>query len=752
MFIPTKDTRPFDRELKFTEVYKENLHAHKAVREEKCMAVQLDTYFIPPRADDLIAGRIDRPWVAFAPCFEGDSVDKVGYCIDIAGSEALLEDLIRQGLDKEYTDRVREMIDFWKTENTNTKIRNRFPASWEGSMGRDNYFCDNAAIHPLYRIAGVNLDNKKLLHLGLGGLIREALSLADKTTDPDKEAFYRSVAGALRSVSRVLKDYANYAKTQAEAVPEKREHYLAMAQACENASEKPAGTLREAIQLVCVYMLSTRAVEIGRLDDYLSEYYAKDLENGTLTHDEAVALVDNFFSIIEKERGRDTRAIIGGFGRENPEEADQFALLVLDVLEQRQGHFYPQVSLRRYNGMDERVWTRSLELLGTGCTFPLLYNDDVNVPSVMRAMDVSRKVAEQYSFFGCGEYMLATLSLGTPNTALNVAKVLEITLHNGVNPSTGAPCGLPQEPLTDRSTFEDVSRAYKRQLDFFIDISGGFEELLYDVCAEEACFLLDSCLQNCCMERGLSMVEGGIYHLGGTVETYGNVTAYDSLSAIRDVVYEKGAMTLTELVKALDANFVGYEDKRALLLAAPKFGNDDDRADSIATEFHEFICNAVRGQRAKTRLDSFLVVIINNNMNVVLGAYVGATPDGRLSGVFLSNGNSPYNGRDKQGVTALIHSMTKMDTSIHAGGNQNLKFSKGMFEHQGAQIRALLQAFFDLGGQQTNLSVVSQEELEDALVHPELHENLVVRVGGFTARFIDLDKQTQQDVLLRTAY
>ena len=151
-------------------------------------------------------------------------------------------------------------------------------------------------------------------------------------------------------------------------------------------------------------------------------------------------------------------------------------------------------------------------------------------------------------------------------------------------------------------------------------------------------------------------------------------------------------------------------------------------------------------------MDSFLAVIINNNMNSTLGRFVGATPDGRLAGTFLSNGVSPYNGQDREGVTALIRSLTKMDTSIHAGGNQNMKFSPRMFRGENPPARAFLSVFFAGGGQQVNLSVVDQEDMEDALIHPECHENLTVRVGGFTARFIDLDERTQKDVLSRTAY
>ena len=248
------------------------------------------------------------------------------------------------------------------------------------------------------------------------------------------------------------------------------------------------------------------------------------------------------------------------------------------------------------------------------------------------------------------------------------------------------------------------------------------------------------------------MFDGGLYHVGGTVETYGNITAADSLAAIRDVVFDKQAMTLTQLVAALDADYQGYEREQALLTRAPKFGNDMEAADSIAVAVHEHVCNAVRAQKNRTTLDSFLVVVINNSMNVVLGRYVGATADGRRAGAFLSNGNSPYNGRDKEGVTALIRSLTKMDCSIHAGANQNLKFSAGMFRNNLTQIKSLLSTFFELGGQQTNLTVVDQAELEDAMIHPENHENLIVRVGGFSARFVQLDPEVQLDVLRRTAY
>lgn len=170
---------------------------------------------------------------------------------------------------------------------------------------------------------------------------------------------------------------------------------------------------------------------------------------------------------------------------------------------------------------DAVLYERSLNLLGRGYPFPLLYNDDVNVPAVMRAMDVSRSVAEQYSFFGCGEFMLDRRSIGTPNTALNIAKVLELTLFNGVDPHNGERLGLQTGEFTENTSFEELVHRFKKQIDFFCRVAGVIQELIYDVCAEEGTFLQASLLLKDCSSRGKGFLDGGIHHLGGTVETYG---------------------------------------------------------------------------------------------------------------------------------------------------------------------------------------------------------------------------------------
>lgn len=751
-----KNEKAFEREIKFTNQYKKYLKQDKATREYECLKEQIPQSFrtLKNKDTEIFAGRIENALIGFYPIFAGtDELDKAGYCINEDKCKALLKKIEREkNYDEEYINSVKEMIAFWHEENTTTKTRKRMSTKMEKSLTGDNYNTEIGACYPLYRIAGIHLDAKKLFHYGLNGLI----DLVKQKAEQNKESapLYEAMAGTLGLLKEVCQLYADELLTLLLACnnEERKKELTLMRQTLLNIKEDKPKTLQEAIQLIILYMLSNGTREIGRLDDYLGDFYAKDLEKGIITRDFAVKMVVGFFDIIEEEFTRDTRAIIGGYGRKSVKNADEFALVVLDALDLRPYNYQPQVSLRYHQGIDERLYDRSLEILGKGRTFPILYNDDVNIKSVMHAMNVSQDIAEDYAFFGCGEYMLSGKSIGTPNALINIAKVLEVTLHNGVDPMTNKKIGLETGVITDETTFGELMSKFEKQISYFADLSGSFKELVYDVCNEESSFLLASILYEDCIGRGKALFDGGVYHLGGTVETYGNITTSDSLFAIKEVVFEQRKCTMTQLIEMLKVDFVGYEKEHQALLAAEKFGNDYEGADDIAVRVHEMVCHAIRNQKERTRLDSLLVVIINNSMNVGMGNCTGATPDGRQACHYLSNANGAYNGRDKEGVTALMKSMTKLDTAIHAGANQNFKFSTDLFNGNREKIKGLLRGYFALGGQQTNMSVVNQKDLEDALVHPENHENLMVRVGGYTGRFVQLDQKTQQDILKRTAY
>jgi len=209
-------------------------------------------------------------------------------------------------------------------------------------------------------------------------------------------------------------------------------------------------------------------------------------------------------------------------------------------------------------------------------------------------------------------------------------------------------------------------------------------------------------------------------------------------------------VTPARLRQALAANFEGFEHERRLLRQAPKFGNDDDRADALAVRVHEHVCRVTAARAERVGLDSYLVVIINNHANSVLGRHTGASADGRGAGEPMSNANNPTSGNDRAGVTAFLRSLLKLEPSLHAGAVQNMKFGREMFGPRRPQLDALLGTYFETGGAQAMITVVGREDLEAAMREPEKWGHLMVRVGGFSARFVELSPTVQWEILERT--
>lgn len=256
---------------------------------------------------------------------------------------------------------------------------------------------------------------------------------------------------------------------------------------------------------------------------------------------------------------------------------------------------------------------------------------------------------------------------------------MEITLNSGKDLVTGELLGNNILDIYNCSDFNQLWEAYKKQVEYFVKYCTIQEEIEYVEAGKDCGFLFISILYDDCIEKGESLLSGGVRYLDGTLESYGNTNTADSLLAIKKAIFEDKIITLPDLVKAMQVNYNGYEDLRRKLLTYPKYGNDDNAADEMAKLVHEHICLSAIAAKEYTNHHSYLVVVINNNANSVLGKHTVATPDGRLQHTFLANANNPTRGMDKNGLTAMLNFLVKLDTSIHAGNVQNLKFSKEMF-------------------------------------------------------------------------
>jgi pyruvate-formate lyase len=308
----------------------------------------------------------------------------------------------------------------------------------------------------------------------------------------------------------------------------------------------------------------------GRMDDYLGSYYANNIDTGAVTEEFGFSLIKNlWYLIVERNNYFDSRVILGGKDRKNMEAADRFALAAMEASRQTRDAV-PQLTLRCYNGMNEELYNKALELIGEGTTYPILYNDEVNIPSVSEALNISLEEASEYVPFGCGEYVIYNKSFGTPSGAINFLQGLNTCIYNGI-----------YNYLEASPDFDSFYNAYLSKMEQLILLLAEQEKLEYDICAMDAPYLYFSIMFDDCLDRGKAIFEGRIRYLGGTLEGYGNTNTSDSLAAIKTLVYDTKAINARQLTNVLKNNFEGCENIRQLLLDVPKYGNDNDDADDM---------------------------------------------------------------------------------------------------------------------------------------------------------------------------
>jgi pyruvate-formate lyase len=379
----------------------------------------------------------------------------------------------------------------------------------------------------------------------------------------------------------------------------------------------------------------------------------------------------------------------------------------------------------------------------------MLYNDDVNVPAIQHAFRARPEEAEQYIASDCGEFGLDHRSIGFPDGNLILARALVAALHNGTDPGSGKPMGLQTGPCEQFLTFEALWNAYARQVDFFVGVTLDRLVTLYKVVEEDIAALLLAMLTDDCLVRGQGLFRG-VRHKGLLIEIYGTINVADSLAAIQEKVYERRVFDLPQLVRMVDADFVGYEGARQILLNAPKYGNDDPVADGMALRVYRHICSTVETHEERLKLDFCLADLVNAGGHISVGKGIGALPDGRKAGMPLANANGPTNGRDSRRPTALLSSLARLRPSGIGGQVQHLKVNRELFTRSRPKLEALLKTYFAKGGSQVTVVVVGKDELEKAMKEPENHRDLIVRIGGYCERFVSLSRDIQEEIVART--
>ena len=723
----------------YTRAHRESEHLGKAQRELNCLKVLFPTMFRSIEPQDLIAGRLDFLPIGFGSV---TSIGGVGHYCVFHELRAFMDRLE----DEEKKKRVQVLYDYWQDHD----VKALYCADVLNETTTGRFIDCKYPFMATARLSGMMLDYAKLVRLGVNGLIAELKQAEDNE-------FINASLGAMDLFKDVIRrEIELVEEAMADAGEARKKELVRMKGDLEAILVHKPETFTQALQLMWLFALCAGCINYGRLDIVLGPYLKRDLDRGVLSWEKAREIVTSLWTLIENRRTTvNGRIIVGGQGREDAEACNLFARLCLEVA-QHCRYVEPQFTLRFDHTTPKDILDMAYHCLASGSTYPTLYNDDVNVDAVAWGMRIDRKRAEQYVPFGCTEFVIQGKSVGTPNTLLNLLKILQLALNEGRDPMDGIVKSgpVPVRPLEEFHTFEEFYDQYKALLDYYFDLSVKAQKYSYEVMNREVSFLFTSILMDDCIARGKALLDGGVEILGGTNETYGNINTSDALVAIKKLVFEEKKYTLRELNDAALADFEGKRNTliRNDLLAAPKYGNDLEEADELANDLYEYVAKGIRDRGIREGLGYYLIVISNNQTNTDWGLKTDASLDGRKKGMYMNPANNPVGGAAKNGPTACMNSLAKFDAKYHAGSVQNMKFTPRMMKEDEAKVRAMWRTYFKKGGCQLMVTCVNPGELEDAMVHPENHRDLIVRVAGYSAVFVNLDRHVQEELLSRELY
>lgn len=595
--------------------------------------------------------------------------------------------------------------------------------------------------------------------------------------DAEQADFYQATLICLDSASEFINRYAVLAQdlARAESSLSRREELERIARNCANLVSAPPRDYRQALQsIVFLFVLleiesNASSFSPGRLDQYLLPFMRRDVAAGRLTFDEAQELLECFWikfnEMILLRRAESARyfagfpfgfnIVAGGQDANHQDATNELSFMCLQAQADLQLP-QPNFSVRLHKNTPPDFLRTVARVISRGGGMPQLFNDEVVIPAYMQR-GVTADDATNYAIVGCVELSIPGKALGWSDAAMfNLVRTLELTLYGGVVPGTGTQVGLPTHRLDAIKSFDELEAAYALQLRHFIGLmvrgANVIDQLHARVC--QTPFL--STVIDDCVPRGKDVTACGAHYNFSGVQGVQVGNLADSLAALKCMVYDRHAVRAGELIAALERNFADNEVLRQRLLnAAPKYGNDDDEVDLIGSRWARFFCEEV-SKYPTPRGGTFHPGFYTVSAHVPLGRNVGATPDGRLSHMPLADGGlSPVAGRDLKGPTAVLRSVAKIDQTLVSNGSLlNLKFLPEFFQNDGALdwFCAFLRGFVDLNISHVQFNVISGETLREAQKHPEQFRSLVVRVAGYSAYFVELDKNVQDEIIRRTEH
>jgi trans-4-hydroxy-L-proline dehydratase len=609
--------------------------------------------------------------------------------------------------------------------------------------------------------------------------IAKSLAELDLLNDPEayvKQEELRAMDVCCDAIIRFAERHSEKALELAEleSNPERKQELREIAEICQYVPAHAPRTFREALQaywfvhLGVITELNTwDAFNPGRLDQHLNPFYQREVEAGKLTKEQAKELLQCFWikfnnqpappkvGVTAAESGTYTdfaNINSGGLKVDGSDGVNEVTYLVLDVIDEMR-LLQPSSNIQLSKKNPDRFLKRALKIIRQGWGQPSIFNADTIVEELLR-QGKSIEDARCGGASGCVEIGAFGKEAYILTGYLNLVKILELALNNGVDPRTGEQLGLPTGKAADIKSFEEVISAYNTQLKHFVDIKVKGNNIIERLYATYMPAPFLSILIDDCISRGKDYNDGGPRYNTNYIQGVGLGSITDCLSAIKLHVFEKGDLPWQELLQALQLNFEGMESTRQLLLnKTPRYGNDDDYADEIMRIVFDSYYAEING-RKNTKGGHYRINLLPTTCHVYFGSVIGATPDGRKAWQPLSEGISPVQGADRQGPTAVVKSASKMDHTRTGGTLLNLKFTPQVLEGEDGidKLSQLVRAYFKLDGHHIQFNVVKAETLKDAQQHPEQYRDLIVRVAGYSDYFCDLSKELQDEIIGRTEH
>ena len=670
----------------------------------------------------------------------------------------------------------KEVEPYWRGRCMRDKLFERMPEAWNllYEAGTFTEFGEQRAL------GHTSLDN--LIYqkgaLDMKKDIAEARAKLDFINDPEATAKDEQLQGMDISCDAVIifaERHADLAeKMAAEEKDEKRKaELLKIADVCRWVPAHAPRDFWEAVQMYWFVHLATitelngwDAMSPGHLDQHLGPFYEKGLADGTLTRDEAKELLACLFikvnntpappkvGVTAKESGTYndfTNINLAGLKRDGTDGSNEVTYICLELFNELR-LLQPQGNIQVSERTPDNVIRAAARVFRNGMGYPSVFNADMVIQEQMR-VGKSLEDAREGGTSGCIETGCSGKEAYLLHGYLNVPKLLEYVLSNGVDLLTGKQVSIKTGELSDFKTFDDLYAAFEKQMAYVVDTKIGVDNYLrYQYATNMAATYL-SCVIRDCIENGKDYYNGGPRYNSDYIQCCGIGTITDSLSAIKKHVYDEGTYTLQELVDAMKANWEGHEAMRLTLWnKTPFFGNDDDYADDIMRRVYDSLFRNIDGKHSILG-PTYHLNMLSTTCHNYFGQKLAATPNGRFSGMPESDGTSPSHGADRHGPTAVVKSLGKMDQVKSGGTLLNQRFLPSVLAgEEGIEgVKNLIRAYFKLGGHHIQFNVVDEATLRDAQAHPDNYRGLLVRVAGYSDYFVDLDNYQQEEIIARNA-